>query len=70
MENSGILHVHGQRTTFLNEAAVCHVAAGGQASVQINDIANVDILQVFCGDRSGQNFLSVFDGQHYKVTPE
>ena len=37
-------------------------------SLGLRKIGNV--LQVFCGDRSRENFLSVFNGQHYKVTPE
>ena len=70
VEDGSVLDIHRQRAALFHEAAVRHVTAGGQVAVQVNDITDMDVLQVFCGDRSGKNFLSVFDGQHYKVTPE
>ena len=70
MEDGLVADVVGQFTTALDQAAVRHVTAGGQVAVQVNDITDMDVLQVFCGDRSRENFLSVFNGQHYKVTPE
>ena len=70
VENGSVLDVHRQRAALFHEAAVRHITAGGQVAVQVNDITDMDVLQVFCGDRSRENFLSVFNGQHYKVTPE
>ena len=70
VEDGSVLDVHRQRAALFHEAAVCHIAAGGQVAVQVNDITDMDVLQVLCGDRSGKNFLSVFHRQHYKVTPE
>ena len=46
----------------------------GEATAAIEqyefDITDMDVLQVLCGNRSSKNLLSVFNGQHYKVTPE
>ncbi len=70
VENGSVLDVDRQRTAFLNKAAVRNVAAGGQVAVQVDDISNVDVFQVFSRDRSSENFLSVFHSQHYRVTPE
>lgn len=70
VEDGCVLHVHRQRAALFHEAAVRHIAAGGQVAVQVNDITDMDVLQVFCGDRSSKDLLSVFNGQHYKVTPE
>ncbi len=70
MEDGSVLDIHRQRAALFHEAAVRHVTAGGQVAVQVNDITDMDVLQVFCGDRSSKDLLSVFNGQHYKVTPE
>ena len=70
VEDGSVLDVHRQRAALFHEAAVRHVTAGGQVAVQVNDITDMDVLQVFCGDRSSKDLLSVFNGQHYKVTPE
>ena len=70
VEDGSVLDVHGQRTALLHETAVSHIAAGGQVAVQVNDITDVNVLQILCGNRSSKDLLSVFNGQHYKVTPE
>ena len=70
VEDGSVLDVHRQRAALFHEAAVCHVTAGGQVAVQVNDITDMDVLQVLCGDRSSKDLFSVFNGQHYKVTPE
>ena len=70
VENGSVLDVHRKRAALFHEAAVRHVTAGGQVAVQVNDITDMDVLQVFCGNRSSKDLLSVFNGQHYKVTPE
>ena len=70
VEDGSVLDVYGQRAALFHEAAVRHVAAGGQVAVQVNDITDMDVLQVLCGDRSSKDLLSVFNSQHYKVTPE
>ena len=67
VEDGCVLHVHRQRAALFHEAAVRHIAAGGQVAVQVNDITDMDVLQVFCGNRSSKDLLSVFNGQHYKV---
>ena len=69
VEDRLALQINGQLALAFNQAAVRHVAAGDDVAVQINDVADVDIRQIFRCDRRDQNFLSVSVFNHYSVTP-
>jgi hypothetical protein len=56
-----VTDIYGDFSAFFHNAAVRYVAAGCQIARQINDVADVDIFEVFRGNGGDQDFLSVFD---------
>ena len=57
MEDSSVLDIDGQVAPFLDDAAVGHIAAGRQQSRQVDDVADMDIFEIFCADWRRKYFL-------------
>lgn len=69
VEDRLAVQIDRQLALALNQTAVRHVAAGDEIAVEIDDIADMDIRQILCGDRRDENLLSVSVFNHYSVTP-
>ena len=51
VEDGAAVEVDGQLAAEFDQATVRDVTAGGDVAGQIDDVADVDILQIFCGNR-------------------
>lgn len=65
MQDGSVLDINRQLAPLLDDAAMCHIAAGRKLSRQVNDIPDIDIFKILCADWRRQYFLS-----HQKSTSE
>ena len=61
MKDCCVTDIYRNLSAFFYNAAVRNVAAGREIARKINDVADVEIFDVFRGNGSDQNLLSVFD---------
>ena len=50
MQDGVVAHVHGNLAAFFNDTAVRHIAAGGEASAEVEDVADLHVLEVIGGN--------------------
>ena len=64
VENGLVADVVGQFPAVLNESAVGNVTAGHEVAAQPDNVANVDVSQVFRADRGNENLFAVSNLDH------
>jgi len=65
MQDGAVMDIDGELAPFFDDAAMCDIAASRELARQVNGIANMDVLEIFCADWRREYFLS-----HQKSTSE
>ena len=56
MENGSVSDVNRKRSAFFNDTSVGTVAACGDVSGEVDNVTDMDILQIFSGNRVNRLF--------------
>ena len=59
MQDGVVAHVHGDLAALFHDTAVCHIAAGGEASAEVEDIADLHVLEVIGGNGGHEDLFAV-----------
>ena len=60
MQDGCITYIDWNLSALLYDTTVGHITAGGDVTIEVYDIADMNILEILRADRGNQNLLSIF----------
>ena len=69
MENGLVSDIDRDLPSFFDDAAMSHVTTGGEIPGEIHNVSDMNIFQIFSGNRSNQDFFIFFHDDSHDSLP-